>query len=70
MVTHSCVLSDAWFWDLKFKIWGIEIKIVENYFFLVNYVFSEGIIFTMFYTINLSPLLVIKKGFMINNYFE
>ena len=33
MVTQSCVLSDAWFWDLKF---------VEKYFFLENYVTSEG----------------------------
>ena len=37
---------------------GLEIKFVENYFFLENYVTKEG-------AINLSPLLVIKKGFML-----
>ena len=24
--------------DLKFQIWGLEIKFVKNYFFLENYV--------------------------------
>ena len=42
MVTLSCVLLDAWFRGLKFQIWGLEIKFVENYFFLENYVTSEG----------------------------
>ena len=42
LVTWSCSLSDAWFWDLKFYIWGLEIKFNENYFFLENYVISEG----------------------------
>ena len=30
--------SYAWFRDLKFEVWGLEIKFVENYFFLENYV--------------------------------
>jgi len=59
----SCVLSDAWFGDLKF-----EIKFVENYFFLENYVTSEGAVFHNFYITNLSPLLFVR--FYANNYFE
>ena len=39
MVTQSFVLSDAWFWDLKF--WVLKIKFVENYFFLEIYATSE-----------------------------
>ena len=42
MVTRSCVLSEDWFQDLKFWIWGLEIKFMENDFFLKNYVTSEG----------------------------
>ena len=42
LVTRSCVLLDAWFRDLKFKTWGLEIIFVENYFFLENYITSEG----------------------------
>ena len=47
-------------------MWGLEIKFVENYmsFFLENYVTSEGAV-SMFYAINLSPLLVIKLGFIL-----
>ena len=42
LVTRRCVLSDALFRDLKFQIWCLEIKLVENYFFLKNYFTSEG----------------------------
>ena len=42
LVTRSCVLSDAWFRDIRFSFWGLETKIVENYFFFKNYVSSEG----------------------------
>ena len=42
LVTRSCVRLDGWFRDLKFLIWGLEIKFVENYFFLENYGTSEG----------------------------
>ena len=41
-VTWSCVRLDGWFQDLKFWIWGLEIKFVENYFFLKNHGTSEG----------------------------
>ena len=35
--TKLCVFwSDAWFRDLKFLTWGLEIKFVEIYFFLEN----------------------------------
>ena len=37
LVVRSCVLSDAWYRDLNFWIWGLEIKFVENYFRLENY---------------------------------
>ena len=40
-VTRSWVLSDACK-DLKILFWGLKIKFVENYFFLKNYVTSEG----------------------------
>ena len=40
LVTQSCVLLDGWFRDLKFEIWGLEIKFVENYLFLENNVTS------------------------------
>ena len=63
MVTRGCVLSDAWFRDLKLQIWGLEIKVVENYFFLETSLQRE-LFLTMIYNINLSPLFVIKKGFM------
>ena len=51
-----------------FLIWGLEIKFVENYFFLENYDTLEGAV--SHNTVNLSPLLVIKKSFFYNNYFE
>ena len=38
---------------------------MENYLFLENYVTSEEQFLTMFYTINLSLLLVTKWGFML-----
>ena len=39
----SFVLSaDTWFRELKFWIWDLEIKFVENNLFLENYVTSEG----------------------------
>ena len=42
LVTQSCVHLDGWFRGLKFWIWGLKIKFVENDFFLENYVTSEG----------------------------
>ena len=42
LVTRKCVRLDAWFRDLNFYMWGLEIKFVENYFFLENNSTSEG----------------------------
>ena len=42
LVTQSCVCLDGWFWDLKFYVWGLKMKFVENYLFLENYGTSEG----------------------------
>ena len=42
LVTRSFVRLDGWFRDLKFWTWGLEIIIVEKYFFLENYGTSEG----------------------------
>ena len=42
LVAQSCVLSGAWFRDLKLITWGLEIKFMENTFFLEKYVTSEG----------------------------
>ena len=57
MITRCCVLSDALFRDLKFKIWGLKIKFLENYFFLKNYALQKELFLTAFYTctFNLSP---------------
>ena len=59
LVTRSCVLSDAWFWDLKF--WN-SWKITS---FSKTTSLQRELFLTMFYTINLSPLLVTKNGFML-----
>ena len=48
---------------------SLEMIFVENYFFLENYMFL-----TIFYTVNLSPLLTIKQGFkaiiILSNYIQ
>ena len=62
LVTQSCVL-DAWFRDLK--IWGLEIKFVENYFFLEIYITSEGAGSHNVLYYQPLPILVTKKGFML-----
>ena len=63
-------LSDAWFGDLKFLIWGLEIKFVKNYFFHENYVTSEGAVShnNLYY----QPLLITRnqERFYANKYFE
>ena len=61
LVSRSCVLSDTW---------GLKIEFVENYFFLENYVTSEGAV-----SHNVSyhqPLAITRyqEGFYANNYFE
>ena len=66
LVTQTCVRLDGWFRDHKFWIWGLEIKIIRgNYFFLETMALQREPFLTMFYTINLSPLLVTKKSFML-----
>ena len=44
LVTRSCVRLDGWVRGLKFLILGLEIKFVENYFFLKSYGTSEGVV--------------------------
>ena len=53
LVTQSCVRLDGR--DLKFKIWGLEIKFMENYFFLENYGTSEGAVSHNFFLPSTSP---------------
>ena len=48
-VTRRCVLSDAWFWDFKFYVWITS--------FSKTTPLQREPFLTMFYTINLSPLL-------------
>ena len=56
------------FRHLKFLIWGLEIKFVENYFFLENYSTSEGSHKVLYY----QPLLITRHQirFYANNYYE
>ena len=65
LVTRSSVLADAWFRDVKFLI-----KIVENYFFLENFVTSEGAV--SHHVLYCQPLLFTRYQvrFYANNYFE
>ena len=49
IVTQSCVLSNAWFRDLKIELWGLKIKInflsgKLHTLFPLNYVNSAGAI--------------------------
>ena len=68
------MLSDAWFRDLKIKSWGLKSNsdiIVRNYFFLKNYVTSEGAIShnVLYYNQQLS-IAGNQVSFYSNNYFE
>ena len=62
---------DGWFQDLKFQIWGLEIKFVENYFFLEYYGTSEGAVshHNVLYHQPL-PITRHQERFYANNYFE
>ena len=62
----SCVFSDAWILDgVSYSIQTI-VFLVRKYFFLKIYLTSAGEQFlTVFYTINLSPLLFTKHVFML-----
>ena len=70
LVTRSCVLSDAWFRDLKFLVLGLEIKFVENYFFLKNYGTSEGAVSHNVLYHQPLPNTRHQERFYANNYFE
>ena len=70
LVTLSCVLLDAWFRGLKFLSWGLEIKFVETYFFLENYVTSEVAISHNVLYYQLFPITHYQVGFYADNYFE
>ena len=69
-VTRSCVLSDAWFRDLKLLIWSLEIKLVENYFFLKNYVVSKGAVSHNVLYDQPLPITRYQVRFYANNSFE
>ena len=70
LVTQRCVLSAAWFRDLKFLIWGLKIKFIENYFFLENYDTSEGTISHSFLYYQQLPITHYQERFYANKYFE
>ena len=70
LVTRSCVLPDARFRDLKFYIRGLKIKFVENYFFLKNYVTSEGTVSHNVLYYQPLPSTHNQERFYDNNYFE
>ena len=59
---------DGWFQDLKFQIWGLEIKFVENYFFLEYYGTSEGAVSTNVLYHQPLPITRHQEMFYANNY--
>ena len=61
---------DGWFRDLKFLVWGLEIKFVENYFFLDNYSTSEGAISHHVLYYQPLPITSYQVSFYAKNYFE
>ena len=66
----SCVISDAWFRDFKIYFWGLEIKFVENYFFLENYLTSDkAVSYDVLYYQPL-PITCYQVWFCAYNYFE
>ena len=70
LVTRSCVRLDGWFRDLKFLVRGLEIKFVENYFFLGNYGTSEGAVSHNVLYQQPLPIILHQERFYANNYFE
>ena len=67
LVTRSCVLSDAWFRDLKIysksDVWKSNLGKINSFSKTTS--LQREPFLTMFYTINLFPLLVTKLGLMI-----
>ena len=68
--TQRCVLWDGWFWDLNFLTWGLEIKFVEKYFFLENYVTLEEAVFHNVLYYQPLPITRYQVRFYGNSYFE
>ena len=67
---RSCVRLDGWFRDLEFYIWCLEIKFVENYFFLENYGTSEEAVSHNVLYYQPLPISRHQERFYANNYFE
>ena len=69
-ITQSCVLSDAWFQEIKIYFWGLEIKFMDNYFFLENCVtLEEAVSHNLLYYQMLS-IACYQVTFYAINYFE
>ena len=67
---RGCVRLDGWSRDLTFLIWGLEIKLVANYFFLENCVTSEGAVYHNVLYHQPLPITRNQEMFYANNYFE
>ena len=70
LVIRSCVLSDAWFRDLKFYTLRSQNQLVENYFFLENCSTSEGAVSHNVLYYQPLPITHYQVMFYANNYFE
>ena len=51
--------------DTSYYIWGLEIKHMENYFFLENYGISEGAVSNSVLYYQQIPITHDQKGFML-----
>ena len=69
-VTQSYVLSDVDFETTNSKLEVSKWKIVENYFFLENYVTSEGAVSHKVLYYQPLPITRNRERFYDNNYFE
>ena len=56
--------------DLRFYTWGLEVKFVENYFYLENYSTSEGAVSHNVLYCQPLPNTLYQVRFNANNYFE
>ena len=64
------MFSDAWFRDLKFLNWGLEIEFVKNDFFLENYGNPEDAVSHNVLHYQPLPITRYQLRFYANNYFE
>ena len=67
--THKVVRLDGWFLDLKFWIWGLEIKFVKIYFLLENNGTSEGAVSHNVLYHQPLPITRHQERFYANNYY-